>query len=586
MQVTKRPDSHTVNHLLASANPADRAKAAEGWLNANQELAQVFHLQMPGTTATEKISLVQEALGDAAQDYQSAISWAATNDPELAPRLTPGAKGFPSFDQFARLYVRKHVLGSSLELNNAGGGQAPVITLPADVAEIIANEAITSGVSPDEIINQRIAGAKSPAEAVWKLDGILGNAASQNLDEPYTTGSKLAEHFWDAQPADDSTRVGRLKTRLGETTQSRLRGGDPLEGPNASLPVAIKFGTQFKGIDQLDQESANQLLDIYVNEDIARYNEKTGKRHPLAKSSFKPNKVIENEITYWKNVQSKNAELFRDGKLTEEQNLPIQENAKQKIQQLKGQQQSIDSLRAEGEQLISASNRSTANGLGRGYVLDLDPRSGNAIAVPDFSVTPTSLDLPSGESDLGDLATQDLKNEVARQQSLNTAEPAAIDIAAAPGSDTARQYGARVESMSPGEAEPLLQKIRNLQSDRDRASAPDSTVPLSTPKHAFNTAKAHLIRKATLQPTAVGNGVNEQTLTAARNQHLASYITSIATAAHDRAGRQTRGWTGGDSYQGGARLAGPAKNNPAAYVPPSPALQQMLARTALRRVAS
>ncbi len=723
MRANKPADSHTINHLLASPNPADRAKAAQSWLGANQELAQVFSSQMPGTSTTERLSLVQEALNDAADDYQRAISWAATNDPELAPRLTPGAKGFPSFDQFARPYVRKHVLGSALELSNAGGGAAPVINLPADVAEIIANEAITSRVSPDEIINQRIAGAKSPVEAVWKLDGILGNAASSNLDEPYTTGSKLAERFWDAAPPDDKSRVGRLKARLGETTQSRLAAGNPLEGPNAAMPVAIKFASRFKGIDKLDQASADQLIDAYINEPITRTTT-DGKPLSPATTAFPDNRAIANEVKFWNGEINKNAKLFKDGLISAEQNNAIQAEAKQKVQQLKGQQQSINSLRTEGEQLISASNRSTANGLGRGYVLDLHPKTKNAIAVPDFSVTPTSLDLPSGESELNDLAPQDLRNEVARQQALNSGDAsAAIDLAAAPGSDTARQYGARVESMSPGEAEPMLaelkrqrlnraedlrvqqlieknlgqggtssqlavrlsateleqsfnaakarlraitaqpttigtiqsgtplppartgpqprqptplqypdqttRKIRSLESgdmhlfpdgtaaavngsrpdfynekkskegdeitgyehsSRRFQLAPEQVTQLTTPAQVepgqLQGRAAPVIKPNTLQPTAVGNGVNEQALTAARNQHLADYITSVATAGHDKAGRQTRGWAGGDSYQGGARLAGPAKNNPAAYVPPSPALQQLLARTALRRVAS
>jgi hypothetical protein len=74
-----------------------------------------------------------------------------------------------------------------------------------------------------------------------------------------------------------------------------------------------------------------------------------------------------------------------------------------------------------------------------------------------------------------------------------------------------------------------------------------------------------------------------QELHDARARHIGDYISSAATPAFDKAGRQTRGWTGGDSWHGGARLAGRADRNVGAYNAPSDAMLSALALAARRR---
>jgi hypothetical protein len=74
-----------------------------------------------------------------------------------------------------------------------------------------------------------------------------------------------------------------------------------------------------------------------------------------------------------------------------------------------------------------------------------------------------------------------------------------------------------------------------------------------------------------------------QELDDARARHITSYIESAAKPSFDKAGRQTRGWTGGDSWRGGARLAGRADRNVGAYAAPSDAMLGALALAARRR---
>lgn len=533
MQVTKPADSHTINNLLASESTVDRATAAQSWLNANQELAQVLSSQMPGTSATERISLVQEALNDAADDYHRAIDWAASNDPELAPRLTPGAKGFPSFDQFARPYVRKHVLGSALELSNAGGGSAPVINLPADVAELIANEAITSGTPVPELINQRLAGVKSPVEAVWKLDGILANAASQNLDEPYTVGSKLAERFWDAAPADDSSRVGRLKDRLTATSQSRYAQGDPLNGGSSVMPIAVKFGSRFpdpgQGFGSLDQSTRDEVITAAIG----------------AGEHLEPNKVLKNETATAKGAIKRAAAQFKDGLITESERDAAVNAGKQALADATGRQDTINSLRLQGEKLISRLNNATR---GRGFLIDNDPASGNALIRPDDSLQPASLErltAASGEDNLPSAVSSSAGGEE-------------VDA-------TVRAYNSAVGPMAPGEADRANAELRrqrlNRQADTQSnlrvqqlieqnlglaAAGPQPSVRLSTPEHAFNTAKAHFIRANTLQPTPIGTVEPGTPLPPARTSPQPAKQTPFAMP--DQVTKTVRNWDTGDMH--------------------------------------
>ena len=78
-------------------------------------------------------------------------------------------------------------------------------------------------------------------------------------------------------------------------------------------------------------------------------------------------------------------------------------------------------------------------------------------------------------------------------------------------------------------------------------------------------------------------GYSAQELDDARARHVMGYIESAATPDFDKRGRQTRGWADGDSWHGGARLAGRADRNVGAYVPPSDAMTALLAGAARRR---
>lgn len=89
----------------------------------------------------------------------------------------------------------------------------------------------------------------------------------------------------------------------------------------------------------------------------------------------------------------------------------------------------------------------------------------------------------------------------------------------------------------------------------------------------------------TLAPTQGSQGmtgITEEERSAARNQHLANYITKVAAPGYNRAGAQTSGWAGGDSYAGGARQAGRAADT-RTYTAPSAALERAMAFAARRR---
>jgi hypothetical protein len=107
------------------------------------------------------------------------------------------------------------------------------------------------------------------------------------------------------------------------------------------------------------------------------------------------------------------------------------------------------------------------------------------------------------------------------------------------------------------------------------AAAPVSLVPAAAIDQ-LNTLRSSLERPVTAAYSA-------QELHDARARHIGDYISSAATPAFDKAGRQTRGWTGGDSWHGGARLAGRADRNVGAYNAPSDAMLSALALAARRR---
>jgi hypothetical protein len=107
------------------------------------------------------------------------------------------------------------------------------------------------------------------------------------------------------------------------------------------------------------------------------------------------------------------------------------------------------------------------------------------------------------------------------------------------------------------------------------AAAPVSSVPQAA-QDQLNTLRSSLERPVTA-------AYSTQELDDARARHIMSYIQSAATPSFDKAGRQTSGWTGGDSHHGGARLAGRADRNVGAYNAPSEAMLSALALAARRR---
>jgi hypothetical protein len=106
------------------------------------------------------------------------------------------------------------------------------------------------------------------------------------------------------------------------------------------------------------------------------------------------------------------------------------------------------------------------------------------------------------------------------------------------------------------------------------AAAPISSVPAAALEQ-LNTLRSSLER-----PVAK---YSEQETADARARHIGSYISSAATPTFDKAGRQTSGWTGGDSWRGGARPAGRADRNVGPYNSPSDAMISALVQAARRR---
>ena len=106
------------------------------------------------------------------------------------------------------------------------------------------------------------------------------------------------------------------------------------------------------------------------------------------------------------------------------------------------------------------------------------------------------------------------------------------------------------------------------------AAAPVSLIPAAA-QDRLNTLRSSLERPVTAD-------ISAQEIDDARARHLMSYIQSAATPAFDKGGRQVRGWTGGDSWHGGARLAGRADRNVGAYNSPSDAMLTALSLAARR----
>jgi len=631
LQASPRPAEAVSTAALMSDDPATRATAARGWLGSNSEIAEALSTILSPLPATDRLSVVAEGLGNAARDFKTAIDWAASADPELAPALT-GGRGMPSFDQFAKSYLRRFALGAVAEDSNAGSGRAALINLPADVSELIGTQAVATGRSPDAVINELIGSVDSPIDALWRLDGVLSNAASSNLEEPYTTGSKLAERFWDNASPGDGTGVGALKARLGATSQQAYSSQDPLAAPTARLPIAIKFGSNIKGASSSalfnpDRNAVDSIITTAVNGEPRSWNDPSVVDPTLPPSRRRGRSALElamgeaadgRPFPINATIKNRAADLAgqikrirADGKaqgLTAEQRNAAVAPLEAEIQQLADTQiDQLDALREEGELLLSRANEYpvTPEGRqafdGRGYVLDLNPATGKAQALPDSFQSLSGLDRleGAGDDDSRELLDRSTLEDLQREGSLAAPGPAA-ELAAGPSAQdrVLADYGhgtrgaaLNFTSLGPGadaasgaERDQAISELR--RQEYGQAYQPVGGERLSTPELALRVARAHLDRAHTLTPTPVQDMVatpSTEELGQARRQHLADYITKVATPSFDRAGRQVSGWAGGDSFAGGARLAGRADANVGAYATPSDAITRAIALAARRR---
>jgi hypothetical protein len=114
-----------------------------------------------------------------------------------------------------------------------------------------------------------------------------------------------------------------------------------------------------------------------------------------------------------------------------------------------------------------------------------------------------------------------------------------------------------------------------LAEQRPIVSAPVSTLPAAA-QEQLNTLRSGMER-----PVAA---YTDQELSDARARHIGDWISKAAAQGLNSRGAQISGWTGGDSWHGGARLAGRADNNVAPYTPASDGLLQTLAKLARRPV--
>lgn len=573
LQVAPRPAEAASTADLLSDDPAVRASAARGWLGSNSEIAETLSTILSPLPATDRLSVVAEGLGNAARDFKTAIDWAASSDPELAPHLT-GGRGTPSFDQFAKSYVRRFALGAVAEEGNAGSGRAALINLPADVSELIGTRAVQSGRSPDAVINELIGSADSPVEALWKLDGELSNAASSNLDEPYTTGSKLAERFWDQSRPGDGTGVGNLKARLGATSQQGYSSQDPNFAGTSRLPIAIKFGSHIKGADNSallnpDQAAVDAVITNAVSGTPRTWTDESVvdpsiRSRPRGRSaleqamgdgatgrSFPINATLKNRAADLVNqIKRTREQLGKEGMNAEQRNAAVAP-LEAEIQSLADTQlNQLDALRQEGELLLSRANESpvTASGerigTGRGYVLDIDPQSGKAKAMPDSFTEMGTTDRPESGDDGREFFDRSLVEDLQREGTLDT-QPAVSEPSAAAASDRLlREYGhgtrdasLNFTSLGPG-PDAASGKLRDdaiselRRQGYGEAYQPAGSERLSTPELALRVARAHLNRAHTLTPTAVNAvpaGPSEADAAAARASITGDYWDAVVS---------------------------------------------------------
>lgn len=356
-------------------SPEERsAKAALSWLNANPGIAEVLSANVSNfgsMPAVDRLTLVQEALNDAAADYPRALAWAQQANPDLAAAAT--APGGPTFDAFSKSYVRRHVLGNALELSR-DGINPPLFTVPTAVSELIAQKAIRTGRGVDQVLGDLVRGSGSPAEAAWKLDGLISNASSENLGESYTAGSKLAEGFWDAATPETATRVGLLKQRLGDRTALGVGANAQVA---ARMPIDIQFGSN---LGEMEKGLINQD-DGFVDERIVEtiYGQPTSTFDPSLRdpslsraarensalalavgernSSFPLNKRLENMAAVLVNQRRDINDALKRGEISREQAAARDQEIQGRLDRVAGYQRRIDAGRATGERMLSQANR-------------------------------------------------------------------------------------------------------------------------------------------------------------------------------------------------------------------------------------
>ena len=697
MAVTPRPDAWRLDALEKGTTREQSAELARGWLNSNPGIAETLSSNLQGVPLVEQINIVQEALSDAAVDFPKAVQWAAQQQPELAERARLGGSGSFGFEQFQKSYVRKAVLGAVAQLKNAGGDAAPEVMLPAAVSELLANEARVHNPENPNIagaINRRIGGTTDPIEALWKLDGILSDAASDKLNEGYTNGSLLAEGFFKAASPGDGSRVGAMKERFGGRTNdayfsSPQIGPTPHEPMASRMPIRIGFSSNVPGagaaLNRNDIATPAEVLHQAINgsgiqlrQDDAEINPAVVGRGASARPSalrtrvsgrnpraFAVNSILDNE---YKALMGKSAEIAaaaKSGQITIEDAKAQRAKIAAQLGGIARRQTLLDATREGNELLLQDANRqarglvtntagsNSANPATRGSMLELVTASGDRRALPAVEQErPVATQQSIGEGrgyilDLGangvvralpDIGSNVLsyeqvfekperENEEAfdratledsHREEGRTGEALRVDAEPAARVDVSRPF-------SDAEAAPMLQQLRQIREinadlrnlegsqpqsdwtppaplshggrDDEFAMSPRFAGPGEAPESQRAAARALATAwtaPASAAPRAYREMANtleasrqraltEQEVNDARARHIGDYISSAATPTFDRAGRQTRGWTGGDSWHGGARLAGRADRNVGAYVPPSDAMVATLAKLARRR---
>lgn len=649
MAVTPRPDAWRLDALEKGATREQSAELARGWLNSNPGIAETLSSNLQGVPLVEQINIVQEALSDAAVDFPKAVQWAAQQQPELAERARLGGSGSFGFEQFQKSYVRKAVLGAVAQLKNAGGDAAPEVMLPAAVSELLAVEARVHNPENPNIagaINRRIGGTTDPVEALWKLDGILSDAASDKLNEGYTNGSLLAEGFFKAASPGDGSRVGAMKERFGGRTNDAYFstpqiGPTPHEPMASRMPIRIGFSSYVPGagaaLNRNDTATPSAVLHRAINgSNIRTYQDdkeinpsldlprqkpsklriEVSKNNPRA---FVVNDVLKNEYAALYGLRAEIQSAAKGGLISVDE-------AKEKVAGIESQMSSVvrrqtllDSTREGNELLLQDANRQarTDKGAeGRGYVLDL---GGNGVvrALPDIGSNVLSyeqvFEKPERENEEAfDRATL----EDSHREEGRTGEVLQVDAEPATRVDASRPF-------SDAEAAPMLQQLRQIQQvnadlrnlegsqpqsgwtpptplshggrDDEFAMSPRFAGPGEAPESQRVAAKALATAwtpPASAAPRAYREMANtldasrQRAMTEAndaRARHIGSYISSAAKRTLDKNGRQTSGWTGGDSWHGGARLAGRADRNVGAYSSPSDAMISALVQAARRR---